>query len=284
LEQRNALLAVVQRLENQGLSPYTVGRRSQALGRLAKALPVPLLDATPDHLYEWRTGLTGKNNTIACYLSHVKGFYRWCVSGARPPLLAEDPAAWVPAHKVRPGVRPIPEPDLMLAYKYASHPVKAWFLFAGWCGLRVQEIALLRIENLRLRDTPPVLIVSAESAKGRRERVIDLAPWVVSEILKVQLPVNGYAFTDVNGRPFTPHAVSLIANQHLRSCGISAKFHDLRHRFLTQVHAATHDILITQALAGHATPATTAGSCIAARRRARRCSSRHGGPRLLPAV
>lgn len=247
-------------LEDKGLSPYTVGRRAQALDRLAKMLPVPLLEATPDHLDEWRASLRGrKNSTIACYISHVRSFYDWCVKDVRPPLLAENPASGVATPKVPVKLpHPIPEADLMLALSYAGEQLRPWIVLAGWCGLRCQEIAWLRVENLRLRDTPPVVIVSAEAAKGITERTVDLAPWVVKELHAARLPASGYAFTKADGQPFSPHAVSLIANAHLKGCGIPSKFHNLRDRFLTQVYAAGQDILITQQLAGHSSPTMTA--------------------------
>src|SRR5262245_18549200 len=81
----------------QGKSPYTIRRREQALLRLAKALPGPLLEATPDQLYEWRAGRTNGNVTIACYLSHVKAFFRWA---ADEGLVAVNPVTAVPVPKL----------------------------------------------------------------------------------------------------------------------------------------------------------------------------------------
>jgi integrase len=242
----------------EGKSPYTIRRRDQALARLAKALPVPLLDATPEHLYEWRAGLGHlKNSSVAVYLSHIRSYYAWAVA---EKLLAENPAAAVPVPKlpVR-SARPIPEADLMAALD-ATTP-KMWIrqalVLGGWCGLRVGEVAGLRVENLRLHDDPPVVIVSAETAKGSRERVVPLSPFVVAEMLAADLPRSGHAFTNGYGRPFTPYFMSRTLCEHLRGCGATSTFHKLRHRFATQLAHLTKDPLLVQELMGHRTMATT---------------------------
>jgi integrase/recombinase XerC len=242
----------------EGKSRYTIERREQALARVAAALPVPLLDATGDHLYQWRAGLTIKPASVACYLSHIKSFYAWAKDEG---LVEENPMKGVPVPKMPDRIpRPIPEADLMAALDATTH--KMWlrpaFVLGGWCGLRVGEIAGLRVENLRLHDLPPVVIVSAESAKGRKERVVELSPFVVRELFAYDLPLAGYAFTDAYGRPFTPWFMSRTLNEHLRGCGTKARFHDLRHRFASQMYQATKDLRLVGDLMGHVSPSTTA--------------------------
>jgi integrase/recombinase XerC len=242
----------------QGKSPYTIRRREQALLRLAKAIPVPVLQATPDMLYEWRAAMQNGNGTIACYLSHVNGFYRWAASEG---LIGANPLAAVPVPKLpRRYPRPIPEADLMRALSLTTPgmPVRQWLVLGGWCGMRVGEIALLRVENLRLHDTPPVVIISAESAKGSRERVVELSPFVVAEMTAARLPLSGFAFTDAHGQPFEDWFVSRLGNEHLRGSGTKSTMHCLRHRFASQVYQATLDLRLVADLLGHSSQSTTA--------------------------
>jgi integrase len=242
----------------EGKSPYTIKRREQALNRLAKALPVPLLEATPDMLYEWRAGLTSGNGTIACYLSHIKAFYRWA---ADEGLVPANPVTAVPVPRLpRRYPRPIAEADLMHALALTTHqtPLRLMLVLGGWCGMRAGEVAGLRVENLRVNDTPPVVIISAESAKGSRERVVELSPFVIAEIRAARLPLSGYAFTDAQGHPYDPWFVSRMTNDHLRGSGTKSTFHCLRHRFASQVYQQTRDLRLVQELMGHATQATTA--------------------------
>jgi integrase len=259
----NAVRRHLKHLALEGKSPYTIRRRDQALTRLARwlwarPLPCDLLDATPEHLYEWRAGMTTGNGTIACYLSHVKSFYEWAKDER---IIAANPMAAVPVPKLaKRGARPIPEPDLMHALALTTHemPVRQWLVLGAWCGLRCGEIAGLRVENLRLHDSPPVVIVSAESAKGQKERVIELSPFVVAEMEAARLPLSGFAFTDANGHALDPWFVSRAGNEHLRGSGTKSTMHHLRHRFATQLWQATLDSLLVKELMGHSTLAQIA--------------------------
>src|SRR5215813_6252865 len=242
----------------QGMSPYTIRRREQALLRLAKSLPVPLLEATPDQLYEWRAGMTNGNGTIACYLSHVKMFYRWA---ADEGLIPANPVTAVPVPRLpKRYPRPIPEADLMHALALASpqSPIRLMLVLGGWCGMRAGEVAGLRVENLRMHDTPPVVIISAETAKGQRERIVELAPFVLAEIALARLPLSGHVFTDAHGQPFEPWFVSRMTNEHLRGSGTKSTFHCLRHRFASLLYQGTLDLRLVSELMGHASQSTTA--------------------------
>jgi len=59
--------------------------------------------------------------------------------------------------------------------------------------------------------------------------------------------------------PLAPGRISQLASAHLSSLGIHATLHQLRHRFLTEVYRETKDLRLTQELAGHSSPTTTAG-------------------------
>jgi len=239
----------------EGKSPYTIRRREQALSRLAKALPVPLLEATPDMLYEWRAGLTNGNSTVACYLSHVKMFFRWA---ADEGLIDVNPVTAVPVPKLpRRYPRPIPEKELMHALALTTHatPLRLMLVLGGWCGMRVEEVAGLRVENIRVHDTPPVVIIFG---KGSKERIVELSPFVITEIAAARLPLSGYAFTDAQGQPFDPWFVSRMTREHLRGSGTKSTFHCLRHRFASQMYQLTKDLRLVQELMGHESQATTA--------------------------
>src|SRR5262249_9491117 len=161
-------------LRLEGKSETTIYHRQKRLEHLAAVLPVPLLEATAEQLYEWRASLKGADVTAATYISHIREFYAFAV---RRGLIEADPAAGLPVPKLpRRRPRPIAENDLMNAVSVANKRVRIWLVLAGWCGMRAKEIALLRAENIRARDDQPHILIAFNATKGRRERIIPLSP------------------------------------------------------------------------------------------------------------
>ena len=244
-------------MRQRGLSENTIQGRRRLLARMA--LPVPLLEADAAMVGEWRAGLTVTGGVIASYVSHVSEFFKWAVKeGLRPG----NPAADVPVPKVSRGLpRPVSEDSLMAALAAAPPRIRPWLVLAGWCGLRACEISGLRRENILDTVSPPVLLVAASATKGAHERMVPMSAFVVAELHAARLPPSGFAFRRADGQPGpnAPWMISHLCNEHLHACGIAASLHQLRHRFLTQMWRATHDLRLVQDLAGHSSPATTAG-------------------------
>jgi integrase len=242
----------------QGRSALTAYHRERALIRLAGSIPLPLLQATPSDLYQWRASLAVGAGTAAGYISHVREFYKWAVTKG---LLAEDPAAALPVPATARRVpRPIPSADLHHALSMASAKVRPMLVLAAWCGMRACEIAGLRAENVRLRDERPIILIAAEATKGRRERAIPLSAFVIAEMVIAGLPPpRGPVFPSADGRHLRPWMISKICNEHLHRCGIPSTLHTLRHWCATTAYAVDNDLIGVQELLGHAVIQTTAG-------------------------
>lgn len=255
----------LQDLKNQGCSDKTIYARKRVLIRLARALDVPLAEATPDMLYDWRENLKAGNgrdladSTIIYYVSHVKEFYRFLTDRDD---IAANPAERVPVPRMpRRLPHPISEADLMRALEVAPPLIRIWLVLAGWGGLRAKEIARLRTDCVRLTDAQPHLLILADATKGRTERTIPLPPFAVAELERAAglFASQGFAFRDALGRPVQPWFVSRKCCQHLHDLGIASVFHSLRHRYGTQVTHISKNLQLTQKLLGHADLATTAG-------------------------
>jgi integrase len=258
-DSRAAVTAHLEWMRQRGLSPTTIVYRRRLLTRLAGELPKPILAATPRDLARWRGGLTLSPATVLHYVSHAASFYNWAVAAR---LITVNPAAGLPVPKAPHAIpRPIAEDDLMLAVQSAPSRIRPWLILAGWCGLRAQEIARLRGEDIHTHTTPPVLVVTVHAAKGNRERTVPLSAFVLAELAAARVPSRGWAFTRLDDRP-GPNAawvVSQLSSAHLHACGIPASLHQLRHRFGTSLYQQTHDLRLVQEMLGHADPATTAG-------------------------
>ena len=226
---------------------------------MEKALPVPLLDATPAMLEHWRAGLRTGDEATVHYVSHARSFYAWAL---KRHLIETNPAAALPVPRLGRRVpRPIAEDALMTALAAAPRRVRCWLVLAAWCGLRAREIALLRLENILETAAPPVLIIAAGATKGHSERVIPLSAFVLAELAAARLPASGFVFRRADGRPGPNEAwrVSQLANRHLHECGVTDTLHSLRHRFGTMAYRASRDLRAVQELLGHQNPSTTAG-------------------------
>src|SRR5258707_4299989 len=253
-----AVAAHLRHIRLEGKSARTVYDRELTLKRLAKALPVPLLDATADDLYEWRAALEGlKDATVACYASSVLSFTGWTVKRGLAP---QTPAADLPVPPVpHREPHPIADADLRLALSSAPGLIRIWELLACGCGLRAKEITLLRAECIRLREGTPHLRITHTATKGRRERTVPVPAFMIPELERADLYSSGLVFRKANGSQLDDWTVSKLCNQHLRSMGIPDVFHSLRHWYLTKAYAVEYNLRAVMELAGHAHIQTTAG-------------------------
>jgi integrase len=245
-------------LRLEGKSELTIRDRRLLLERLAAALPVPLLHATHDDILTWRAGLTVAPGTVVNYVSNAAQFYKWARDIAR--LIDISPAEAIPVPRVGQRLpRPIAEAALMDVLAAAPRRIRPWIVLAGWAGLRCQEIAWLRGENVHLDASPPHVLVTRETAKGLRERIVQLSDFAAAELAAARLPRRGWCFTRRDGQagPNKPARVSELICDLLHACGYADTGHALRHRLLTRVQQAGRDLRVTQQVAGHSDPATT---------------------------
>jgi integrase len=246
-------------LRMEGRAATTINARRQAVGRLARALPCPILEAAYGDLLGWRSRLAVGPGTICCYVCHVHQFYCWALASGRVPV---NPAAGLPVPRLgRRLPRPVAAAELFAALAAAPDRIRLWLVLAAWCGLRAKEIALLRAENILLTAAPPALLVAADATKGRHERLVPLSSFVTGEIEAAGLPRRGWCFLRRDGRPGpnTPTMVSQLASEHFRACGSQATLHMLRHWFGTSAYAVHKDLRVVQELMGHQHIGSTAG-------------------------
>lgn len=243
-----------------GMTAATLKGRGYTLHRLAGWLRVGLLEATPAVLASWTATYAGRAPaTIAVYTSHTREFYAWLESTGQ---LVPSPAAGLPVPRIgRRLPRPVPEADAMAAVRAAPPRVRAWLALAGWAGLRCCEIAGVQRIHVHDHATPPILLVPRENAKGRRERIVPLSPWVLDQLRPhLRAAPRGYLFPKRDGSgPVTPAAVSVITGLYLREHGIPASAHMFRHRFGSRLYQQTHDLRQVQELMGHASTRSTEG-------------------------
>ncbi len=261
--ERNA--AIIRRhvewFERDGATATSLAARADCLRRFAAALPVPLLDATPNHLDTWQRDLGKRRhgrrtgglsvNTIGTYTAHVRRFYAWCVE---QQLLDVDPAARLPRVRRPQGqAHPVPEKDLVLALAIAPEPIRTWLMLAAFMGLRCMEIAQLHRDSV---DEIDGRLVISGVGKGRKPFRL-IVPTHVEPSLRLWLNGSGPLWTTPRGYRLSAPVVSEMVNRWFRKQGMRYTMHWVRHSFGTAVYAQTKDLLLTQDLMRHSSPTTT---------------------------
>jgi integrase len=182
------------------------------------------------------------------YRSHVCNFYAWCVEEG---LLDVDPSARVPKiRRHRRVPRPITEADLATALRGADPRMRAWLLLMSYAGLRCLEVSALRPADLKVG---PPAVLRLRVTKGGHEAIVPAHPLIVDAL--GALRVEAGAWWQVG-----PNGVSVETSRYLKSVGVDATAHQLRHYAGTAWYEASgHDLLTTQQLLRHASVASTQG-------------------------
>lgn len=242
--------AYLAHLRLTGRSPYTTYEWGLLLHRADRELPHGLDYAADQELLQWlgRSGWSAA--TRSAYHAALSSFYRWAT---RPtdPWLDLDPMRDVPRpRKDRPAPRPVTDAELGRIL-HAREPYYTWAVLAAYAGARCIEVSRLDREHvteqhLRLHG------------KGDKRRTVPTHPLVWRTL--ADRPAGPVA-RDRSGARYTGRAISRNATMYLHhQLGLpGVSMHRLRHWFLTGIQRAGKDLRVTQQLAGHASPATTAG-------------------------
>ncbi|GAY12011.1 phage integrase, site-specific tyrosine recombinase [Pseudonocardia sp. N23] len=246
--------------DRSGATPISLAHRRDNLYRLARSLPCDLLDATPDVLDQWQSGLlqrrtrrgeTLARSTVSTYSVHAAGFYRWAFEAGH---LEQNPAARLPRIRLSRGrPHPIPEGDLQAALICAPPRIRTWLLLAAFMGLRAMEVAQLRRDSFT--ETDGRLVLSAVG-KGRKSFSM-VVPKHIEADVRSWLVTDSVLWRTQSGAAVSPKYVSRTVGDFFRRLGQPYTLHWARHSFGTAAYAQTRDLLLTQDLMRHSSPETT---------------------------
>ncbi|MBR1535760.1 MAG: tyrosine recombinase [Treponema sp.] len=129
------------------------------------------------------------------------------------------------------------------------------------CGLRISEVATLKVENLHLRER--LLIVRGKGDKERmvpfgesaRDRLRDYLENVRPVL--VGSKVVSEVFVNYKGEPMSRKGIWKNFKEYELKAGVHAKVHTLRHSFATHLLQGGMDLRSVQELLGHSDLSTT---------------------------
>lgn len=222
----------------RGLSPKTIRRRSVSLRQFADSIaPLSLFEATGDLIDDW-LGTHPSAATRRAYRSDLMAFYAWAAKRdlCPNPVLKTD-SIRVP----KPLPRPVPASYLPAVLASATPDVRLMIALAAYAGLRIAEIAALERSDIDLVCESPRLAV--RSGKGNKDRIVPIHP-DLAVMLRGARP----------GRLVSVSATTVgqKISAHLRSLGIEATAHKLRHTFGTELARSTDgNVILIASLMGH---------------------------------
>jgi integrase/recombinase XerD len=239
--------AYLSRLALAGFRPQTLKARKVCLSGFATSLaPRGLSEATRLDV-EAYIGRDLKPATRRAYRDHLNSFYRWALEEEYVPV---NPVAKLPPVRVPDNVpRPISEDDLLTALAGADARTRAWLVLMALGGLRCIEVAHLRPQDLVPGGAGTLLYL--RECKGGGQAHVPAHPLILRALDDVPIR-NGLWWS------ITPKNLSTTLNRYLRSVGLSATAHQLRHYAGTNWYRASgHDLLTTAALLRHRNVKTT---------------------------
>jgi site-specific recombinase XerD len=227
-------------LERRQFSAHTVASYTLDLRLFFAAVSVPLAQVSfreVDQFVEQQHHHGRAWATINRRLNALKHFCAFCVD---QQLMRGNPVK--PSHLVRRG-RPLPKAlagkQVQRLFAQIAHPMdRALFLVMRRCGLRVSEVAQLKLGQIDWEQTALHIV----QGKGRKDRRVYMSPDLVASLhgCLAQHPgdhAQGYVFWN-RKRPQKPLSVKAIQKKmarYAKAAGITASCHSLRHTFASNL-------------------------------------------------
>jgi integrase len=225
-----------------GYSANTIGARVRCIKAIARSAGVTAGQLKVDHVIAYFAARPLRPWSRRTYLNHLQAFGRWLgvdlTQGIRKPAAPRSTP------------HPLPEGELKRLTAVTRGAHKSWVLLGAFCGLRAHETAKLAREDLSTLDDGTVIL--RVTGKGGRTDTIPVPPVVMKAL---DLTGSGRFWEGTRAESVSRTIAGIAAK-----IGVRMRYHQLRHRYGTMVYRSSgRDLLMTQRLMRHASPATTAG-------------------------
>ena len=246
----------LERLVQEGKSPWTIRAYSRQILELLKCYPSP----TQSDISNYLTSLIhqGKQsaNTNAVIWA-ARSFFTFCFDHGH---LATNPAARIKPRPLPRRETKVPPPDdvhrLLALPSLTARDTTMLHLFID-CGLRLDELLSLEVDDLDLAHMRVTVI-----GKGNKQRSVPIstATMAVCHAYLRHVAQTGLVFPGGKpGRKLTQPAIHLRLRHLCRQAGIQTiRPHQLRHYFATQALSKGASLKAVSTMLGHAHASTTA--------------------------
>jgi site-specific recombinase XerD len=251
-------------LKRRNYSSHTVDNYLYSLRQFVLWTKVPIEQITSreiadyiDHLRE--RGLAPK--TINCHVNRIKQFYDFLRE--QEQLCTVRPVNR--KHNLRlpkPLPRHLSDAQAKAFLEVPKHPRdQAMFLLMLRCGLRVEEVAKLRMDAIDFKRRR-VLIQNGKAGKARVVCISNDALKALVAYLRVRPSSRARKLFLVEkgtytGRPISVRGIKKRIEYYAKRYGMPVSCHQLRHTMATQLLNAGAELVAIQDLLGHSSITTT---------------------------
>jgi site-specific recombinase XerD len=264
----NSIISFRRWLKRRNLSPNTIRSYLNNLKLFVIWLPVPLERANRDTINAYVEHLMERHlapKTINCHLNAISRFYNFL--SYEQGLNVVNPVG--SAAKIRmpkPLPRNLEQDQVDQFFKVITDKRDiAIFKLMLRCGLRVEEVANLRLDTVDLKRRKIVV----RCGKGEKDRVVyvsDDACQALASYLRVRPSRKTRRLFLVNkgsckGKALSIRGIQKRIEYYSRKSKVKVSCHQLRHTMATQLLNADIDLVTIQDLLGHNCFATTERYC-----------------------
>jgi site-specific recombinase XerD len=203
--------------------------------------------------------------TINCHLDSIRAFYKYLKEEEEVEIENPVKSGYL-LRLPKPLPRFLQDEEVGKLFKVIDNVRdRAMFYLMLRCGLRVEETAGLKLDDLDLRKGT-IIVRSGKGAKGRMVYVSTDAHSAVMDYLRIRQTVRSKALFLVDkgalkGKQISVRGIQKRLELYAGKAGLRVSCHDLRHTMATQLLNAGADLTVIQDLLGHSRVATTQRYC-----------------------
>jgi len=251
-------------LKRRNYSSYTIKNYLNSLRQYVLWVKVPIEAVTHKEISDYVDHLFDKAlapKTINCHLNRIRQFYDYLREQEQVCIV--NPVK--PSHNLRmanPLPRHLKDGQVRVFLELPkSLRDQAMFLLMLRCGLRVEEVANLRLDAIDFKRRR-ILIQHGKGGKGRVVCVSDDALKAVVEYLRVRPASKAREAFLVEKGLYRGQAISVRGIQkrmeyYAKKSNLKISCHHLRHTMATQLLNAGAELVAIQDLLGHSRVTTT---------------------------
>ena len=127
-------------------------------------------------------------------------------------------------------------------------------------GLRVAELAELKVKHLKLKSEPSVHVANGKGGRSRDVLISDTLKRSLKKYIQANRLKDEDYLLNVNGKPYTTMGLQQQFKKAAKAAGLSETYsiHCLRHTYGTYLYEKERDLRMVQNQLGHSSVNTTA--------------------------